>query len=41
MFMVIPLMVTAIISVILGIAPDAFVHFFKIATLAVKDIGGR
>ena len=40
MFMVIPLMVTAIISVILGIAPDAFVHFFKIATLAAEKILG-
>jgi multicomponent Na+:H+ antiporter subunit D len=40
MFMMIPLMVTAIISVILGIAPDAFVQFFKIATLAVQSILG-
>jgi len=26
--------------VILGIAPDAFVHFFKIATLAAEKILG-
>ncbi|NVL92170.1 MAG: monovalent cation/H+ antiporter subunit D family protein [Desulfobacterales bacterium] len=40
MLMVIPLTVCAIISVILGIAPDAFFHFFGIATLAAKNILG-
>jgi len=40
MFMVIPLMVTAIASVILGIFPNAFVHFLEIATLAVQNILG-
>lgn len=39
MFMVIPLTVTAIISVIWGIFPNAFLHFFEIAALALKDIG--
>lgn len=40
MFMVIPLMVTAIISVILGIFPNAFFHFFEMVNLAVKSITG-
>jgi multicomponent Na+:H+ antiporter subunit D len=40
MFMVIPLMATAIASLILGIFPDAFVHFFEIATLAVRSVLG-
>ncbi|MFB0506870.1 MAG: monovalent cation/H+ antiporter subunit D family protein [Thermodesulfobacteriota bacterium] len=40
MLMVIPLTVCAIISIILGIAPDAFFHFFQVATLAAKSILG-
>jgi len=40
MFMVIPLMATAIASLILGIFPNAFVHFFEIATLAVRSVLG-
>lgn len=40
MFMVIPLMATAIISIILGIFPNAFFHFFEIVNLAVKNITG-
>ncbi|MEW6327398.1 MAG: monovalent cation/H+ antiporter subunit D family protein [Thermodesulfobacteriota bacterium] len=40
MFMVVPLTLTAIISVVLGIAPDAGVHFFRIAKLAVNSILG-
>jgi multicomponent Na+:H+ antiporter subunit D len=40
MLMVVPLTVCAIISVTLGIAPDAFFHFFAVATLAAKNILG-
>ena len=40
MFMVIPLMATAIASLILGIFPNAFVHFFEIANLAVRSVLG-
>ncbi len=40
MLMVIPLTVCAIISIILGIAPDAFFHFFQVANLAAKSILG-
>jgi len=39
-FMVIPLMVTAFISLVFGIFPNAFVHFLEIATLAVQNILG-
>lgn len=38
MFMVIPLVVTAIFSIILGVFPNAFVCFFEIANVATKDI---
>jgi multicomponent Na+:H+ antiporter subunit D len=40
MLMVIPLTACAITSVLLGIAPDAFFHFFGIATLAAQNILG-
>jgi multicomponent Na+:H+ antiporter subunit D len=40
MLMVIPLTACAIISIILGIAPDAFFHFFQVATLAARNILG-
>ena len=41
MRMVVPLMVTAIISVILGIFPNAFFNFFNIASMAAgKILGG-
>ena len=40
MFMVIPLMTTAIASLVLGIFPNAFVHFYEIVTLAVRNILG-
>ncbi len=40
MFMVIPLVLTAIISIILGIFPNAFVHFFEIVRIAVQSILG-
>lgn len=40
MFMVVPLMVTAIMSIVLGINPNAFVHFFKLASLAAHNILG-
>jgi multicomponent Na+:H+ antiporter subunit D len=40
MLMVVPLAVCAIMSVILGIVPDAFFHFFEVATLAAKNILG-
>lgn len=38
MWMVIPLVVTAIISLILGINPDAFFRFFEIASTAAQSI---
>ncbi len=40
MFMVIPLMATAVISLILGIFPNVFLHFLEIANLAVQNILG-
>jgi len=40
MMMVIPLVITALLSIIFGIAPDAFVRFFSITTLAVQNILG-
>ncbi len=40
MLMVIPLAVCAIISIILGIVPDALFHFFQVATLAARNILG-
>jgi multicomponent Na+:H+ antiporter subunit D len=40
MFMVIPLMTTAIASLVLGIFPNAFVYFYEIVTLAVQNILG-
>jgi multicomponent Na+:H+ antiporter subunit D len=40
MLMVAPLTVCAIISIILGVAPNAFFHFFGVATLAAKNILG-
>jgi len=40
MFMVIPLVSTAVISIILGIFPNAFVHFFEIVNVAVQSILG-
>ncbi len=40
MLMVVPLTLCAIISIVLGIVPDAFFHFFGIATLAAKNILG-
>jgi len=38
--MVLPLLITAIISLILGIFPNAFFHFFNIASLAAEKILG-
>lgn len=38
--MVVPLTACAVISVILGIAPDAFFRFFQVATLAARNIVG-
>jgi len=40
MFMVIPLTATAVISLILGIFPNAFLPFFEIVTVAVQSILG-
>ena len=40
MLMVIPLSITALLSLVFGIAPDAFVHFFSITTMAVQNIMG-
>ena len=40
MLMVIPLAITALLSLVFGIAPDAFVRFFSITTLAVQNIMG-
>jgi multicomponent Na+:H+ antiporter subunit D len=40
MFMVAPLAVCAVMSIILGIAPNAFFHFFQIAAFAAKNILG-
>ena len=38
--MVVPLVITAIISLILGIFPNAFFHFFNIASMAAEKILG-
>jgi multicomponent Na+:H+ antiporter subunit D len=40
MKMVVPLVITAIISLILGIMPNAFFHFFNIASMAAKMVLG-
>lgn len=40
MKMVVPLMITAIISLILGIVPNAFFHFFEIASKAAEMVLG-
>jgi multicomponent Na+:H+ antiporter subunit D len=40
MKMVVPLMITAIVSLILGLVPNAFFHFFNIASMASKMILG-
>jgi multicomponent Na+:H+ antiporter subunit D len=40
MFMVVPIAVCAILVILLGISPNAFVHFFEIASLATKTILG-
>ncbi|MBW1690059.1 MAG: monovalent cation/H+ antiporter subunit D family protein [Deltaproteobacteria bacterium] len=40
MKMVVPLVITAIISLILGIFPNAFFHFFNIASMAAEMILG-
>ncbi len=41
MMMVVPLMITAILSIVLGIFPNAFFNFFNIAsTAAVRILGG-
>jgi len=40
MFMVVPIAVCAGGSLLLGIAPNAFVHFFALASLAAKSILG-
>jgi len=39
-FVVFPIVVTAIGSVIFGLFPDAFMHFFKLAVLSAKSILG-
>jgi multicomponent Na+:H+ antiporter subunit D len=40
LFMVTPLMATAGASLVLGLFPNAFVHFIEIAALAVRNITG-
>ncbi|MDO9125061.1 MAG: proton-conducting transporter membrane subunit, partial [Deltaproteobacteria bacterium] len=40
LWMVIPIAVCATISIILGIFPNGFFHFFEIATLAAKSVLG-
>jgi multicomponent Na+:H+ antiporter subunit D len=40
MKMVVPLMITAIVSLILGVFPNAFFNFFNIASMAAKRILG-
>lgn len=40
MLMVVPLTLCAVLSVLFGIAPDAFVRFFQMATLAAKNVLG-
>ena len=39
-FMVVPIAACASVSILLGIAPDAFVRFFSIASLAAKNVLG-
>jgi len=39
-FVVVPLVITAIFSVVFCIFPDAFTHFFKIASIATQNIMG-
>lgn len=38
LWMVIPIIVCATISIILGLFPDAFVHFFEFATMAAQNV---
>jgi len=40
MKMVVPLVITAIISLILGVVPNAFFNFFNIASMAAERILG-
>ena len=40
MLMVVPIAICAILVILLGIFPNAFVHFFEIASLAAKSILG-
>jgi multicomponent Na+:H+ antiporter subunit D len=40
MFMVVPIAICAILVILLGISPNAFVHFFEIASLATRSILG-
>jgi len=40
LFMVTPLVATAVFSLVLGMFPNAFVHFIEIAALAVQNIMG-
>jgi hypothetical protein len=40
MLMVFPIAICATLVFILGISPNAFVHFFEIASLAAKSILG-
>jgi len=40
MFMVIPLVITALLSIVFGIVPDAFFRFFSMTSLAVQNILG-
>ncbi|HDD35430.1 MAG TPA: monovalent cation/H+ antiporter subunit D family protein, partial [Candidatus Desulfofervidus auxilii] len=39
-FVVFPIVITAIGSILFGIFPDAFLHFFKLAILSAKNILG-
>ena len=40
MFMVAPIAICAILSIVLGVSPNAFVHFFEMASSAMKSILG-
>jgi multicomponent Na+:H+ antiporter subunit D len=40
MFMVVPIAACAVLSILLGIAPNAFFRFFNIASLAARSILG-
>jgi len=40
MFMVAPIAICAILSIVLGVSPNAFVHFFEMASFAMKSILG-